>query len=1034
LKTRVLLLFITFVLFFGGTAFAGTTYTWNNSSSGNWTTSANWSPSTGYPGSSGTTDVAIINTSSITVTLTSTVTIASLSIATYGISGVTVSVSSGSVLNIPGGITTSQPTSAAVSFTFAGAGTIKIGGTITAGYSSSFAISSGATVYFMANSIFDESTNNPHGILTNNGTLNILSGCSVNLGDFSSLVNTGTIHSYGSTYTISGNGTPAAGVTNSGIFRDHSSTFNISGQNGNITNSGASANFHGSGTTITTSVSNTGINITNSNAAAVFKLDSASVVTLGQYQGALVNSGIFNAGTSNSSCVIYLNAQSTSISNTGTFYLGSTSIIYPTGVTASITNTSPGVFTLQSDAAGSAAFGPFNSTAGSLATCTGIFNVERYFQGGTTIAGGRYTERNYRIISSPVNNGLIINGNYVFGLNYIVGLTAGKTTLANSATNAFITGCTGGSTSAGNPSVYLFRESNTPSNKTFVSGNFIGITNITNSTSAGTITASDGNTYSMPVGTGVFFFFRGAATSWAARTKAPYIAPENVTLTSTGNINYGPYTYADWYSPSPANLAYTGSGTGAGTNSAVRGFNMVGNPYPCSIDWNTAYSGSGITRTNVNPTIWVFNPVTSQYDTYITKSSSTGAATGKASKIIPSGQGFFVQAAPGTPSLVITESAKSAASQVTGSNLYMGTPVQSAVQQSLSLKLSVDSLNYDDIVIGFSSTASANYNPAEDGGYIPGDGAAEGLSSLSADSVPLAINYLPLPKQTPQVIKLNVQGKLSGLYTLQRTALDAIPQIYDIWLMDDYKKDSLDIRNNTTYAFNIDLTDTNSYGKNRFRLVIRQNPALGLHLLNFTAVKSQPGAQVAWKTENEQNYTNFTVERSSDGGVTFDVLGGFVSSDLGTYSFLDKNPPVASDQYRLKLEDINGTITYSSVVTLIYGNGNNTIATNISVYPNPTNGVINLAINQSAGNTGSDNLSALQTNSLMPSLAAIPANNSQLYNIKIISITGSVVTNATSSQNTWQTSVGSLAPGTYIIQVTNSSNNAVVGKSTFVKI
>ncbi len=62
------------------------------------------------------------------------------------------------------------------------------------------------------------------------------------------------------------------------------------------------------------------------------------------------------------------------------------------------------------------------------------------------------------------------------------------------------------------------------------------------------------------------------------------------------------------------------------------------------------------------------------------------------------------------------------------------------------------------------------------------------------------------------------------------------------------------------------------------------------------------------------------MERSTDNWLTFEVLGGFASSALGTYSFTDKNPPVAADQYRLKMEDLNGTITYSQVVTLMYAN------------------------------------------------------------------------------------------------------------------
>ena len=87
---------------------------------------------------------------------------------------------------------------------------------------------------------------------------------------------------------------------------------------------------------------------------------------------------------------------------------------------------------------------------------------------------------------------------------------------------------------------------------------------------------------------------------------------------------------------------------------------MIGNPYACAIDWCEFYTSgaNGITRTNISPTIWVFNPVTSQYDTYVATSSSTGTATGNASRYIASGQGFVVQATAANPVLTISEYAK----------------------------------------------------------------------------------------------------------------------------------------------------------------------------------------------------------------------------------------------------------------------------------------------------------------------------------------------------------------------------------------
>ncbi len=411
-----------------------------------------------------------------------------------------------------------------------------------------------------------------------------------------------------------------------------------------------------------------------------------------------------------------------------------------------------------------------------------------------------------------------------------------------------------------------------------------------------------------------------------------------------------------------------------------------------------------------------------------------GAYTNHGTRTIVSGEGFFVQTTSNSsPQLIFNESAKTV-TQNAGLNLFMTTSSSMAsldngtVAPHLRLQLAKDSINTDDIYIGFDAAASSKYVLNEDAPNKSGNGGIH-LSSISSDNVALAINKLPLPKQIQLTIRLKVNARADGVYELNMTGIVGIPPLFEIWLMDAYQHDSLDMRQNKTYAFNIALADTNSFGPDRFSLVIRQDPVLGMHLLSFTAAKSSDGAEVAWTIENEQNYTNFTVERSTDNGATFDVLGGFASSALGTYSFLDKTPAATANIYRLKLEDLNGCITYSAIVTLIYGSGDSTIANNISVYPNPVSHVINLAINQ-------NNVSKLstQTAGATASFAKTPANPAQSYSIKIINVTGSVVTKATSTQNTWQTNVGNLAPGTYIIQVINNSNNTIVGKSTFVKM
>jgi len=353
----------------------------------------------------------------------------------------------------------------------------------------------------------------------------------------------------------------------------------------------------------------------------------------------------------------------------------------------------------------------------------------------------------------------------------------------------------------------------------------------------------------------------------------------------------------------------------------------------------------------------------------------------------------------------------------------------------LRLKLSLDAFNSDDIAIGFLSTATTAYNNNLDSRYFPGMDAAEGLFSLSSDNVPLSVNVVPLPALAPLIIRLDVEAANSGTYSLDRTELDSIPPIYNIWLMDKFAKDSLNLRTSAGYSFSINKADSASFGNTRFQVVIRQNPSLSFHLLNFGAVDEAGDAKITWTTENEQDNTFFTVERSIDNGTTFYMLDTLTSTGVGSYSYNDKTPITGTDMYRLKLTDLNGTVTYSNIVTLSFAGEAAQVATAIAIYPNPSNGVINLAINANeATSTTTGSPAAQQGITTVRNFAAPNTATSANYAIKIINIRGAIIRSAVSSSGTWQDNLTTLSPGTYVVEVVNSGNNRVVGRSTFVKL
>lgn len=144
----------------------------------------------------------------------------------------------------------------------------------------------------------------------------------------------------------------------------------------------------------------------------------------------------------------------------------------------------------------------------------------------------------------------------------------------------------------------------------------------------------------------------------------PYIENTNVWgsyITNGSSIlspgkGYSLYTFSTG-TPSTGSIAvsYSSSNTTALNNGSIspaitysgtgKGFNLIGNPYPCAIDWNID-NGQGWTRTNMANSIYIWNQTAEQYGTY-TKGEVSG--THDVTNIINMGQGFFIEANANSP-------------------------------------------------------------------------------------------------------------------------------------------------------------------------------------------------------------------------------------------------------------------------------------------------------------------------------------------------------------------------------------------------
>jgi sugar lactone lactonase YvrE len=684
------------------------------------------------------------------------------------------------------------------------------------------------------------------------------------------------------------------------------------------------------------------------------------------------------AGTGTEFLNVTFSGAGTKTMSSGKFAVGSAGVLTIGGTNAAtILDAGTNLLTLRSDADGSATVAEITTSGQKI---DGTVNVQRYVTGNDNLL-----YRGYRLFSSPIADPTSPSfANY--NLSY----------LFNSGT--YLTGASGGGFNAvGNPTMYFYREDIAPNNSSFTSGNYRAITKIDNSTHLYTIGTVD-NDKDLSVGNGIMFFYRGNP---GTNTSTP---PSSLTLSSLGHLNQGKITVRPWFR-SVDTLSYNDAIV-TDPRYNIKGFNLVGNPYPSSINWNKVLTGtatSGIYAPNTDQTVYIYNVKTKNYDTY---SASTGLGSNGLNNIIPQGQGFYVRATNRQAQLIFNESAK-----ITDQpdSLLLNAAPASIAKAYLRLQLEKDNINKDETILLFNSAAKAAYVAKEDAVYFRGSGVVS-FSNRSSDNRALCINQLPFP-QTVQVVPLNVNVTTSGVYKINLTEISNIPNIYDIWLMDGYTKDSLDIKHSPTYSFNT-TSDTATYGSNRFKLVIRQNAALAVRLLSFTGIKGIADVKLTWTAENEGSHTTYVLQRSTNGGASFTTLDSLTSAGFGTYDDLDPNPVAGKNLYRLKQIDVLGNVTYSSVVEINITTpttGNNPHNA-ILVYPNPAR----------------HNLAVL--------IKPVKNNASNSYKITITNNMGMVVRTSTTNLPLWLTDVVGLLPGTYFLNVTNIIDNTLIGQTTFIKL
>lgn len=120
-----------------------------------------------------------------------------------------------------------------------------------------------------------------------------------------------------------------------------------------------------------------------------------------------------------------------------------------------------------------------------------------------------------------------------------------------------------------------------------------------------------------------------------------------------------------------------------------------------------------------------------------------------------------------------------------------------------------------------------------------------------------------------------------------------------------------------------------------------QSP-LPVKFLYFNAHCNGSEVNLQWKTAQEQNSAEFSVERSTNGG-SWNEIGRIAaagqSAEERNYTFVDKMPVSSSDFYRIVEHDLTGLASMSSIIKSSCSSRNA-----VSLYPNPSSGNSSLSI------------------------------------------------------------------------------------------
>jgi fibronectin-binding autotransporter adhesin len=246
------------------------------------------------------------------------------------------------------------------------------------------------------------------------------------------------------------------------------------------------------------------------------------------------------------------------------------------------------------------------------------------------------------------------------------------------------------------------------------------------------------------------------------------------------------------------------------------GWNLVGNPYACPLDWTIA---SGWTKTNLDNATYIWN--NNVYASFV-----NGIAANGGSKYIPQFQGFFVHASAASPAIAIKKAARTHNGNDT---LFLKESVANVFRMSIS-----NGTLGEETVIYLSSDATTGFDSECDAYKLFGFSEEAPHIYTRTDDVDYAINGQPQVESVN--LPLLVKTSQAGDFTFNASGFDSFDGYYFFILEDKETGINYDLKQNSELTMNLPQGEIND----RFTIrIFKSALGIGDSKLNHTRIYSE---------------------------------------------------------------------------------------------------------------------------------------------------------------------------------------------------